>query len=190
MPLNNQEITYEYPRFITICRLSDQRKNIDLVIKALSNIKSFVDFEYTIIGDGFLRPNLEKLVADLGLSENIKFTGKVTKSEIREYLHNSDLFILTSSSSKKNVEGFGIVYLEANACGVPVLAAKEGGSAEAIQPGINGFFVNDISVNSLTKVLSDFIKGKYQFNRDSCRNFANQYNWSNITDKIISIYNT
>ncbi|NJN73115.1 MAG: glycosyltransferase family 4 protein [Limnothrix sp. RL_2_0] len=176
-------------RLTTVSRLSETRKNIDLVLRALAKLKETnVDFSYTIIGDGSMRKQLEVLTHNLGLSRHVEFMGRVSKATIRQTLSESDLFILVSSSSKYTVEGFGIVYLEANACGTPVMAGNEGGAAEAVVIGENGFVVNEINVDGIFSGLMQFMNNKYDFNPEHCRNFASQYSWKNIVQKIISYY--
>jgi phosphatidyl-myo-inositol dimannoside synthase len=190
LPLNNSSSVREqnFFKFITVSRLSEERKNIDIVLKALQKLKATTNFHYTIVGEGDLRGKLEKLATELGLNENVSFTGKVSQEEIREKLQDSDLFILTSSSSEESIEGFGIVYLEASACGIPVLAAPEGGALEAVQPLVNGFFVDKIDPQNIFVALSKFCNGHLSFNRQACRDFAAQYKWSRIIDYFIGEY--
>lgn len=176
-------------RLVTVSRLSEPRKNIDLVLQSLVNLKlQGIDFAYTIIGDGEMRQSLQNLAEKLNLSSNVCFLGSVSKEVIRQTLSESNLFVLTSSSSKYTVEGFGIVYLEANACGIPVLAANEGGAAEAVVSGQSGFFVEQITVAAISKALLQFAQNKHSFDTVDCRAFAAQYSWKNITQKMISYY--
>ena len=112
---------------VTVCRLADARKNVDVVLCTLALLKSRFSFHYTVIGDGYLRPGFEHLVGELGLTDRVRFTGRVSDEELRRSLAKSDLFVLPSGISQTSFEGFGIVYLEANAHGVPVLAAQCGG---------------------------------------------------------------
>lgn len=111
-----------------------REKGYDRLIRALSNCN--LDFSYKIIGGGN-KESLEKLVNELNLSSKIKFLGQITHPF--EILCRADCLLLGSY-----YEGLPNVVLEANACGVPVIAFRApGGHNEIIQHGINGWFAND-----------------------------------------------
>jgi len=111
-------------RLVTVCRLAERRKNVDLVLRALAELKDRHRFTYTIVGDGATRGALERLAGELGLGDRVRFTGRVSQTELMAHLGSADLFILASSALPSSHEGFGIAYLEANALGTPVLAAR------------------------------------------------------------------
>ena len=181
-PLEKSPRSSESSRLVTLCRLSEPRKNVDLVIQALAALKADFHFSYTVIGDGPLKPHLEQLATRLGLDERVNFTGHLTNEEVRRVLGESDLFVLTSSISPESHEGFGIVYLEANACGTPVLAARLAGAKEAVAENRSGYFVDEPSVGSLQQALRRFLEGEIHFLREECRNFARQFQWSRVVD--------
>ena len=87
------------------------------------------NWELLIVGDGFYRKNLEDLVKKCGLEDKIKFLGTRDQEEIRDILHNTDLFINPSLAS----EGLPTTILEAAACGCPVLSSDKGGSVEVLE---------------------------------------------------------
>lgn len=178
------------PRFLTVCRLSERRKNIDLVLHALATLKSRYSFHYTIVGDGYLRSNLETIAAENGLSGRVTFAGKVTESELISYYTTSDLFVLPSSVSNHSFEGFGIAYLEANAFGTPTMAFRGGGAQEAIDEGRTGFFVDEPSVAAIEEGLRRFLDGELPFSSDECRCFAHHFTWERVVDSIEPIYST
>lgn len=176
------------PRLVTVCRLSEERKNVDVVIKALGNLRDQFDFEYHVVGDGPLRPGFEKLAGELGLADRVVFHGSVGGEHLKRELAASDLFILTSGLKPGTVEGFGIVYLEANACGTPCLAARLGGAAEAVEEGRGGFFVDDPTVESVTAKLREFLEGKHAFTPETCRESARRFRWKSVVDTMIDHY--
>lgn len=175
-------------RFITVARLSEPRKNIDLVLRALAKIKDQFNFEYTVIGEGELMVPLKKLAQSLRLDQRVYFRGKLSDSSLRELLCSSGLFILTSSVLKENFEGFGIVYLEANACGVPVLALRAAGAKEAVKEGVSGFFIEEPTVDQLSGALRRFISGEVTFSPRLCREYAKQFTWARVVDHCLDYY--
>ena len=176
------------PRLLTVSRLSEPRKNVDLVLRALATLREHTDFEYTIAGEGSERVALTRLSDELGLGDRVRFAGKVTAAQLATLYGSADLFVLTSSIVPGSHEGFGIVYLEAAASGVPSLAARLAGAVDAIGEGESGYFVDDPSVPGLAAALDSFLSGRLQFDATRCRAFARQFDWDRITGLMLSHY--
>lgn len=176
------------PRLLTVCRLSERRKNVDLVLRALAGLKERFDFEYVIVGDGELRAELEHLVGALGLAARVRFTGRVSDDALRGLYAQADLFVLPASIIPGSHEGFGIVYLEAAASGVPSLAARLAGAAEAVAENRSGFFVEVPDVASIREALARYLSGTVHFNTDACREFARGFSWARIADAVETTY--
>ncbi|GBL19715.1 GDP-mannose-dependent alpha-(1-6)-phosphatidylinositol monomannoside mannosyltransferase, partial [Anaerolineaceae bacterium] len=105
-------------------------------------LKEFPALRYRIVGDGTDRARVEALARRLGVDAQVEITGFVQDMEafVDEY-RRCTIFVMPSAfegGSKPRGEGFGIVYLEAAACGKPVIAAKGGGAAEAVADGETG----------------------------------------------------
>ena len=123
---------------MTVARLrsSDIYKGVDVTIKALPQIaKTFPNVKYLVIGRGDDRSRLAKLADDLGVTERVIFAGFVPTENLAAHYQLADAYVMPSQ------EGFGIVYLEALACGVPVLAGDADGSADPLQDGKLGWRV-------------------------------------------------
>jgi glycosyltransferase involved in cell wall biosynthesis len=123
---------------MTVARLrsSDIYKGVDVTIQALPQIaKTFPNVKYLVIGRGDDRSRLAKLADDLGVSERVIFAGFVPTENLAAHYQLADAYVMPSQ------EGFGIVYLEALACGVPVLAGDADGSADPLQDGKLGWRV-------------------------------------------------
>jgi glycosyltransferase involved in cell wall biosynthesis len=106
-----------------------RRKGFGVAIAALAKIRRQVpQAKYYIVGQVDENSNyfleLQQLIAEHGLEEAVFFLGRVPFDELVEWYHRSDLFILTSENLRGAFEGFGLVYLEANACGVPVIGSR------------------------------------------------------------------
>ncbi|MEG3957213.1 glycosyltransferase family 4 protein [Microcoleus sp. herbarium2] len=117
-------------------RSTDIYKGVDVTIQALPQIaKTFPNVKYLVIGRGDDRSRLAKLADDLGVTERVIFAGFVATEDLAEHYQLADAYVMPSQ------EGFGIVYLEALACGVPVLAGDADGSADPLQDGKLGWQV-------------------------------------------------
>jgi phosphatidylinositol alpha-1,6-mannosyltransferase len=169
-------------RLITIARLttSARKKNVDNVLRALSNIKDDVNFEYKIIGDGDIRLELEKLAAELGISEQTHFLGARPNSEMPDWLDESDFFLLPSKASERDVESFGIVYVEAAARGVPSLASRAGGAIDAVADGISGILIDGAEPEDISEGIRRFCRERDRFDPNSIRGFAEQFRWLRV----------
>jgi L-malate glycosyltransferase len=128
------------------------RKNIDTVIRALARLKNHIPWTYTLIGEGAERPALESLAASLGLGHRVRFRGALPRQEVINTLKQSHLFLLVSY-----LETFGLVYLEALACGNIVVGSKGEGIDGIIQHQNNGFLSPAGEVESLTALLETII---------------------------------
>lgn len=143
-------------RLLSIARLQSvaERKGIDSVINALPSIRKKVpDVNYTIIGDGNDRPRLEQLAQQCGVADIVHFAGHVPDQQLLSYLNGTDLFVLPSRT-----EGFGIVFIEAMACGKAVIAGAHGGSPEVIDQGVTGLLVQHDDQSALTNVITDLLQ--------------------------------
>lgn len=173
---------------LTVCRLSEPRKNVDVVLRALARLKPDFDFRYTVVGEGEqLRPLMQQS-AELGLAERVRFAGRVPDAELHSYYSEADLFVLLSGVSNRSFEGFGIVYLEANAMGVPTMALRAAGAAEAVDEGRSGFFVESEDLASVEEGLRSFLSGDRTFLTENCRRFAAKFSWENIVERFECAY--
>ncbi|MFK0522517.1 glycosyltransferase family 4 protein [Paenibacillus illinoisensis] len=129
---------------ITVSRLVE-RKGHDVTLKALRQvIKHIPNLKYLICGDGPYRGELERLVSLYGLDTIVAFTGGITDQELHQLYECSDIFIMPSRDIKEkgDVEGFGIVFLEANYYRLPVIAGNSGGIPDAVKDRVTGYLVD------------------------------------------------
>lgn len=120
------------------------RKGQDVLIEAMpSIIKEVPEAHILMIGEGPYRSYLETRVKTLGLQERVTFIGRIQYAELPRYICAGDLFVMPSRSrlAGLEVEGLGIVYLEASACGLPVIAGNSGGAPDAVLAGKTGLVV-------------------------------------------------
>jgi phosphatidylinositol alpha-1,6-mannosyltransferase len=146
---------------LTVSRLVS-RKGHEQVIRALPVVSKVIpNVVYVVVGDGPERERLESLARDLALSDRVIFTGEVDRSDLPSYYHACELFVLTSTTStnQDDFEGFGLAYLEASACGKPVVGGRGGGVPEAVRDGVTGLLVDSENVeqiaDTLVKILSN-----------------------------------
>ena len=130
------------PVLLTVGRLQ-KRKGHDMMIRALGQIREAIpDVLFAIIGSGEELEPLQQLVAAEGQQNHVLFHGKLPDEQLRQAYQQADLFVLANRQIGTDIEGFGMVLLEAQACGTPVLAGDSGGTAETMRLGETGYVVN------------------------------------------------
>jgi phosphatidylinositol alpha-1,6-mannosyltransferase len=148
------------PTLLTVARLDSPYKGLDVTMRALPLIRGRVpEAQWVIVGDGRLRPHLEGQARSLGRSGPVTFLGSVSDSERDSWLRRAHVFVMPSSLPATGVggEGFGIVYLEANAHGLPVVAGNVGGALDAVIDGRTGVLVDPRDHVALADAVSDLL---------------------------------
>ena len=142
---------------MTVARLwsGDPYKGVDVTIRSLPIIlQSFSEVKYLIIGQGDDQPRLAKLAQDLGVGEKVIFAGFVPTEDLVKHYQVADAYVMPSQ------EGFGIVYLEAMACGLPVLSGDGDGSADPLQDGKLGWRVPHRDPEAVANACIEMLKGE------------------------------
>ena len=147
--LENKKIIISVGRLV-------HRKGQDKLIEALPSVlQKIPNAHLLIVGEGPYKSHLEKLANKLSLTENITFVGRILYDKLPSYLSAADLFVMPSRSRffGLEVEGLGIVYLEASACGIPVVAGNSGGAPDAVLDGVTGLCVDGTDVNQIAQAV-------------------------------------
>lgn len=151
--LNNAKV------LMTVARLwsGDIYKGVDVTIRALPQIiQVFPEVKYLVIGRGDDQPRLAQLAKDFGVSDRVIFAGFVPTEALMLHYRLADAYIMPSQ------EGFGIVYLEAMACGVPVLSGDDDGSADPLQDGKLGWRVPHRNPDAVAAACREILQGNDQ----------------------------
>lgn len=142
---------------MTVARLwsGDIYKGVDVTIRALPQIaQEFADVKYLVIGRGDDQPRLAQLAQDLGVGDRVVFAGFVPTEDLINHYRLADAYIMPSQ------EGFGIVYLEAMACGIPVLSGDADGSADPLQDGKVGWRVPHRDPDAVAAACREILRGQ------------------------------
>ncbi|MGA9795346.1 MAG: glycosyltransferase family 4 protein [Rhizomicrobium sp.] len=130
-------------KIVTIARL-DPFKGIDTVLRAVSHLKqAYPGLAYHVVGDGADRKRLPALARELGIADRVHFHGEIGALDPRKAALLADCGIFVSPN--RDVESFGIVFVEAGALGLPVIAGIAGGTADAVVDGKTGLLVDGAS---------------------------------------------
>src|SRR5262249_27195287 len=131
-------------------------KGQDRIITLLPKlISKFPDLVFMIVGDGSDRARLEEIVTTLTLQEHVIFAGRIPENEKVDHYNLADAFAMPSTS-----EGFGFVFLEAAACGLPVLGGRIDGSRDALVDGQLGVMIDPENTDELLDGLEEILQRK------------------------------
>ena len=136
------------------------RKGQDFLIKSMPLILAQVpNAHLVLIGQGPYLKHLQSLVAKFRLHENVSFIGRIQYQELPQYICAGDIFAMPSRSrlAGLEVEGLGIVYLEASACGLPVVAGASGGAPDAVIESVTGYVVEGTDTQQISKRIVELL---------------------------------
>ena len=138
---------------LSVGRLS-RRKGFDHTIRALARVRSQgIDAAYAVIGIGPDRDYLEGIARECGVQPWVHLLGHVTPDDLPRWYCAADVFAMPNRKIGNDTEGFGMVFIEAAACGKASVAGREGGTADAVLEGTTGFRVDGESVDELAGAL-------------------------------------
>lgn len=141
---------------LTVSRLasSERYKGQDRVIRSLPEVLLLhPEAIYLIVGDGDDRPRLETLALELGVKDKVQFAGQIVDSELPDYYRMADVLVMPSSG-----EGFGIVFLEAMACGIEVIGGNQDGSIDPLGDGASGSAIDPDDGRGLVSAISTALR--------------------------------
>lgn len=165
---------------VSVGRLQ-RRKGHDLAIAAVSKLQAEgKQVRYLIVGDGEERPRLERLVHEAGVAERVHFIGEVAGADLPTYFAAADVFVLPNRVDQGDIEGFGIVFLEAASSGRPVIAGNSGGVPEAVADGVTGLLVGGTDVAELVAAIRMLISDpdlRARFGEAGRRRVLEQFTW-------------
>ncbi len=169
------------------------RKGYCEAVEALAEFrrKHDVHFVYDIIGpmeeDPAYVARLKACITQHGLEDSVRIRGSVSDTELRQAYDNADAFLLLSLQEGVSIEGFGLVFLEANSWGVPVVGPTTGGCPEAIDEGKSGYVCNPYDTLSIADRLHDILVSR-TIDRESCLAWARAHAIEHVAEEMEKYY--
>lgn len=169
------------PLVVTVRRLVP-RMGIDVLVRALAE-PPLAEARLVVAGDGPARPDLERLVAQLGLADRVRFLGTVEDADLPDLYRAADVAAVPSRA----LEGFGLVVLEALACGTPVVATRVGGLPEALAGLDPALLVDPDDPAGLAHALASVLGGRGP-DPVGCRQHAQRWSWPSAVARLDRVY--
>lgn len=171
-------------RLITVARLLE-RKGIHTILEALAK-PSRLPVQLQIIGTGPYEARLRELVNELHLADRVSFLGFVPNEKLPAYYRSADIFVLPSAT-----ESFGLVFAEAMACGLPIIASNVGGIPETVRDGIDGLLCppdDPMALRgNLVRLMSDF-GAREEISQSQRQRILRYYPWEHIAERYAELY--
>lgn len=160
-------------------------KGVDILINSIPKIKKVTPIKLFILGSGPQENKLKSLIKELKIEEDVKFLGYISGDEKYSYLKSTNIFVLPS-----RFEPFGIVLLEAMACGKPVVASNVGGIPYIVEDGKTGLLFELGNVEDLTEKVITLLKDKELRDKmgNAGRERAKEFTWDKVAERTFQIY--
>lgn len=174
--------------FVSVLDKHHKFKGFDYLLKALTEIKqSIPDIKLQVIGEGELKQTYQKMVKEMGLNRSVTFLGAKSQGVLPKYFSEATVFVLPSI----HTEGYGIVLLEALACGTPVVTTSIAGVSKDIKEFRAGQIVAPADSEALAKAITKIMRSK-TLQREQGKNgrklVERYYSWNIVSDKVNSLY--
>lgn len=177
------------PTLLTVATLLFRYKGHDVMVRALPLIRAQVpDVRWVVVGDGPFRPALENAVRAYGVEDAVELRGRVSDAERDQWLERASVFCMPSRIPAAGLggEGFGIVYMEAAAHGLPTLGGDVAGARDAVLDGETGLLVDPSDhlalAGAATELLADPARARAM--GEAGRGWAEQHAWPLIATKV------
>ena len=159
-PIKTNVLNNEMIKVATLSRIV-QFKGYDFIAKAIATLpqEKKKRIQWNIGGTGPYLEDLKKLVLQLGIQEQVCFNGFIPDKKLPDFYNANDIFVLCTRAQENTneVEGFGLVFLEAQSCGIPVIGTLSGGISDAVQNGNGGWLIEQDNITELQNVLIDIL---------------------------------
>ncbi len=179
------------PVLLTVGRLQ-KRKGHDLMIRSLPLIqKEFPDVIYSIIGNGKEYEGLKLITEELNLGDLVQFMEEVDEEKKLLCYQQADIFILPNRTVLNDIEGFGIVLVEAQSCEIPVVAGDSGGTRETMLPGKTGLIIDCTSVESIAEAIVSLLRQpelRQKMGKEGRQHVLQSLDWEVVIDQAKNVF--
>ena len=170
---------------LSVGRLS-RRKGFDMVIRSLPHfIRRGMAVRYALIGLGEDKEYLAALASELGVADRVHLLGHVSPEDLPRWYNACDVFAMPNRDINGDTEGFGMVFLEAAACGKAVLAGDAGGTGAAVETGVTGMRVNGEHIDAIVSALVHLLgESGRTMGLNGYRRALEFFNWEHVAAKV------
>jgi phosphatidylinositol alpha-1,6-mannosyltransferase len=179
------------PVILTVARLQERKGHLQLLDALAPLVRYRPDLLWAVVGDGEMRAAIERRIAETGLGGHVLLHGELDERRLLLAYQQCDLFVLPNVEVGGDFEGFGMVLLEAQACGRAAIAGASGGTGEAIFDGETGFLVDCTDRAALSGALGRLLDApdERRVMGERGRRRASTFDWTLVADRALEIWN-
>ena len=174
----------------SVGRLS-RRKGFDQVIRAVARLRAKgINVHYVLAGIGEDRDYLAGIIREHSIQNRVHMIGAVTDQDLPRWLNTCDVFAMPNREIDGDNEGFGMVFIEAAACGKPVLAGDAGGTGSAVLDGVTGLRADGESLESVTDCLHSLLTNTVksgEMGRLGLTRVKSEFSWESVSNKTLDL---
>ena len=163
-------------------------KGVDTGLRVLAALRqAFPDLRYAIVGSGPMQVQLETLARDLGVEQLVRFLTGVPDEDLPALYNSAEIYLGLSRAEGLLMEGFGISLVEASACGIPVVGARQGGIPDAVREGETGLLVDSTDLPAIVEVVRSLLENQELARRlglEGRRAVETYFNWDRVTAEV------
>ena len=178
------------PLILSVGRLSP-RKGFDQVIRALPRLlERGIDVHYALVGIGEDEARLRRIAGEHGVRARVHFLGHVPMEELPRWYRTAQVFAMPNRAEGADAEGFGMVYLEAAACGLPAVAGLHGGTGDAVLDGLTGLRVDGTDVEAVAGALARLLEDRElaeRLGREAKRRARGELSWEAVARRTLEL---
>jgi phosphatidylinositol alpha-1,6-mannosyltransferase len=168
---------------VTVARLEDY-KGVDTALKTVARLRAKgTEVNYLVVGAGKKGRTYKRLADELGIADQVRFVGNVPDAELPALYNAAAAYVGLTRKASGRVEGFGVALAEASACGLPVIAGRSGGVAEAVKDGETGLIVDpedqDAVSAAVMRLLDDQLLAR-RLGQAGRKAVETHYNWDRV----------
>jgi phosphatidylinositol alpha-1,6-mannosyltransferase len=178
---------------LSVGRLS-RRKGFDMVVRSLPELKrQGIDARYALIGIGEDRDYLTDLAQELGVTDRVHLLGHVSADDLPRWYNACDVFAMPNREVNADTEGFGMVFIEAGACGKPAIAGLAGGTGAAVIDGVTGRRVDGEHMPTVTDALRQVLADPGRMTSlgsAALERARGEFDWNRVAEKTLLLQET
>lgn len=171
---------------LSVGRLS-RRKGFDMVIRSMPVlVRSGINVRYAVVGIGEDRDYLSALARESGMESRVHLVGHAAPDDLPRWYNACDVFAMPNRDINGDTEGFGMVFLEAAACGKPVVSGRAGGTGDAVLHGVTGLCVDGADLDALTAALTTLLRDgetRSRMGREGLQRAIREFAWPQVARK-------
>jgi glycosyltransferase involved in cell wall biosynthesis len=182
------------PAFLMVGQVKPRKGTLQAVQAMATVVERFPEVKLYIAGSAthsVYVQNVKEYINASGINNNVLWLGRISEEQLHNYYKRVRGLVMPSMNVGESFEGFGLVHLEANACGVPAIGSLGCGNEDAVRDGFSGFLIEQGNIQALADAMLRLLDPQFDWDlmSQNARHFAQQMSWEQVVEAYVSVYN-